>query len=594
MLSLIFKGKAQNIVNVILLILISILFISQFIYFQVFQTFYTIYSLGHGQQVLEFYQEIIHAIKTNLWYLPFYVIPLIFYFLFKQVLKTSQNLSLQSVLVTLLAMLLLHLGALGFIDFGPRDPNSPYQLYHRIHYPLFSVEHLGLLTTMRLDVQRLITHWQPPLEDIPIIDIEPDDEVDEPITYENNVLDIDFDTLIANESNKTLLAMHNYFKNVTPTAKNEFTGKYEGYNLIVLNAEAFSHLAVDPNLTPTLYKMMHEGYYFENFYTPIWGVSTSDGEYVANIGLIPKSNVWSFRQSSTNYLPFAMGNQLRKLDYATYAYHNHTYTYYARDRSHPNMGYIYKGVGNGLEVRRSWPESDLEMMEVSMDDYLSQQPFHAYYMTVSGHMNYNWMGNSMSSKNRHLVNHLAYSEPVKAYLAAQIELDRAMEYLLKQLEAHDLADKTLIVLSADHYPYGLEHEYIEELAQHPVDTNFELYRNGFILYTQGMEPMVISDPASSLDIIPTISNLLGLPYDSRLLMGRDLFSNSPPLVIFNNRSFISNKGRYNAKTRTFDRTYGERVDEDYVAKMNQIINAKFQYSAQILDMDYYRKILSEH
>ena len=167
--------------------------------------------------------------------------------------------------------------------------------------------------------------------------------MDEPITYENNVLDIDFDTLIANESNKTLLAMHNYFKNVTPTAKNEFTGKYEGYNLIVLTAEAFSHLAVDPNLTPTLYKMMHEGYYFENFYTPIWGVSASAGEYVVNIGLIPKSNVWSFRQSSSNYLPFAMGNQLRKLDYATYAYHNHTYTYYARDRSHPNMGYIYKG-----------------------------------------------------------------------------------------------------------------------------------------------------------------------------------------------------------------------------------------------------------
>src|SRR5690606_372494 len=112
--------------------------------------------------------------------------------------------------------------------------------------------------------------------------------------------------------------------------KNDYTGKYKGYNLILITAESFSPFAIDENVTPTLYKMANEGYQFTNFYTPVWGVSTSDGEYVALQGLIPKSGVWSFQESGKNSLPFVLGNQLKKLNYPTRAYHNHTYTYYGR------------------------------------------------------------------------------------------------------------------------------------------------------------------------------------------------------------------------------------------------------------------------
>ena len=75
------------------------------------------------------------------------------------------------------------------------------------------------------------------------------------------------------------------------------------------------------------------------------------------------------------------------------AYHNHTYTYYGRHISHPNLGYVYKGLGNGLDVKESWPESDLEMIEKTVPEYMNSQPFHTYYMTVSGHMQYSFTGN---------------------------------------------------------------------------------------------------------------------------------------------------------------------------------------------------------
>ena len=119
------------------------------------------------------------------------------------------------------------------------------------------------------------------------------------------------------------------------------------------------------------------------------------------------------------------------------------------------MGYEYKGLGNGLNVKETWPESDFEMMELTVPEYINSEPFHAYYMTVSGHMQYSFTGNYIARKNMDFVKDLAYSDQAKAYLATQIELDRALEYLMNELEEAGVADRTLIALSADHYPYGL-------------------------------------------------------------------------------------------------------------------------------------------
>jgi len=352
---------------------------------------------------------------------------------------------------------------------------------------------------------------------------------------------------------------------------------------------------VREDLTPTLYKMVHEGFYFSDFYTPIWRVSTSDGEYVACTGILPKSGVWSFYRSHTNYLPFTMGNQLRNIGYKTVAYHNHTHNYYRRHLSHPNMGYDYKGVGSGLELPRIlWPNSDLEMMQVTIDEYINNQPFHAYYMTVSGHLEYNFGGgNAMASRNREAVEHLPYSDANKAYIACNLELEYALAYLMERLNRAGIAENTFIVLSTDHYPYGLDGTNgISEFLGHQVDREFELYENHLIIYAQGMEPVRIDKPASSLDIIPTVSNLMGLEFDSRLLMGRDLLSNSDPLVIFANRSFITANGR-RIRGGDFVPNPGVTVPDGYADYISAVIEAKFSASTSILDLDYYRILFGD-
>lgn len=605
MISNSFRPKANFILSIILLSAVGFLYASQFIYYQFFRTYYSLYSAVNANQVLGFWRDILHYIfQYSLW-IFLLLLPVIAIVLRrKHISFKSMKIQYKGILV--MAIFLMQATALSVIYINGREQHSAYDLYFQSHFPALSVEKLGVITTMRIDLQRQLfgfsTAAKEPDSDIPLpsdelADTERETSEEDDREDENkrplNIMDINFDELIENETDPVVKNMHEYFSQVQPTAQNEYTGKYEGYNFILITAESFSPFAIHKEVTPTLYKMAHEGFRFTNFYTPLWEVSTSDGEYVACTSLIPKSGVWSFQESADNALPFAMGNQLKKLGYKTVAYHNHTYTYYRRDLSHPNMGYEYKGLGNGLDVEETWPESDLEMMQKTIPEYIDEKPFHAYYMTVSGHMQYSFTGNTIAYKNRDVVKDLPLSDQAKAYLATQVELDRALAYLLEQLEKAGVADRTLIAISSDHYPYGLDDQTMNELAGHQVEENFELYQNSFILYTSGMEPVTIDKPASSLDIIPTLSNLLGLKYDSRLLMGRDIFSDSPPLVIFRNKSFITEKGFYNAMTGEFTPSGGEDVDEEYIEQIKNMVERKFYYSVKILVKDYYRKVFGD-
>ena len=96
---------------------------------------------------------------------------------------------------------------------------------------------------------------------------------------------------------------------------------------------------------------------------------------------------------------------------------------------------------------------------------------------------------------------------------------------------------------------------------------------------------------SSLDVMPTLSNLFGLDYDSRLIMGSDILSNEEPLVIFANYSFINGSGYYNSVLDQFTRWDGEQPDPAKVASMVAEVQNRVAYSATILDTDYYRTVL---
>lgn len=471
----------------------------------------------------------------------------------------------------------------------------------------YAVPRFGLAATIRLEAQYAIFG----LPDAPVIQV--DEPVpDAPVVYDYNKMELDFTATSDLVGGSTLENMHNYFSSKTASQQNEYTGMFKGKNLIQITAEAFSPYVISKELTPTLYKLTHEGFVFTNYYQPGWGQSTTGGEFAHMTGIIPTwvNGNLSFYASHQDYMPFALGNQFRALGYTTVAYHNNSYTYYNRHLTHPNLGYDYYGQGNGLTLTvPGWPYSDLEMMELTapayIEDYVNTgKPFHAYYMSVSGHANWGW-GNAMSAKNREAAV-AAYpnaSQPVQGYIAANLELEYALTYLLEQLEAAGIADDTVICMTADHYPYALvtdNGDYYQELSgKQDSELDISRYKNTWLLWSGSMESSVtVNTPCSAIDILPTVSNLFGLEFDSRLMSGHDVFaqnynasqaSTCMPLVILpTNRgySWITAAGTYDAKTRTFTPNPGITVADDYVKTVSSLIDAKYSYARQLIQYDY--------
>lgn len=572
---------------------IYVLFLAQYINFKFYGNIISVYSVFHGGQVFGFFGAIWAVIKENIFRCLLLFIPVSLLFIFHKKIKSE---SFNPKILWKKALVLLITFIITVLSLNLDTKKSIYtakNLYYNQHYPNQMAQTFGILTTMRLDLERTISGFEE--KTIEVAETS-DKEVNKNPKIEYNVADIDYDSLIKNETNEEIKNIHNYVKSSTPSEKNIYTGMFKGKNLIAIVAEAFSPIAVNKDLTPTLYKLVNSGFVFNNFYTPVYYVSTSDGEYVTLNSLLPKESVWSFSKSSKNYLPYAYGNLFKEIGYTTYAFHDGTYKYYNRHLSHPNMGYTYKACGNGLEKSmkcKIWPQSDLEMINATYDYYKDSEHFMTYYMTISGHLQYNFYGNNMSYRNRELVKDLDKSTAIKAYIAAQKELDKALEELLNKLEADGKLDDTVIVLSADHYPYGLTTDQISEVMN-IEDSKFDVHKNNLVIWSSTMkEPIEINKYGESLDILPTVLNLFGIDFDSRLLMGRDLLSNSDGLVIFNDRSWITDKGKYNASTKVFTPFNNEQVDEDYIESINTKVYNKFVISKNILETNYYKYVFNK-
>lgn len=431
-----------------------------------------------------------------------------------------------------------------------------------------------------------------------------DGVVEEPkLDTSPNAWTIDMEQLAAlSQDGKETKWLAEYIAGLAPTKRNEYTGLFEGYNLIFLTAEGFSTYAVREDLTPTLYKMLNTSFVFTNYYVPLWQTSTSDGEYVNCTGLIPDGQN-SMKKSASISMPYTLPRFFASQGAYSRAYHNNTLSYYSRHLSHPNLGYDFKASRLGklseeewggqifpMEHPKAWPASDYEMMQGTLPEYINDERFHVYYMTVSGHRDYTFKGNSMSSKNREAVADLDLSENARAYIACHIELDKALAYLLEQLEQAGKLENTVICLSADHYPYGMSQEQYEELAGKDLTGDMDLYRNSLILWNAGMEEPVIVDKACcSVDILPTLLNLFGFRFDSRMYAGRDVFSDEEGLVIFNDRSFVSDTVVYSKKKKitAWKKELSEEEQEAYLKAKQQDVKERYQFSAFVLRNDYY-------
>ena len=586
-MTLINNKIVNRIISVLIYVLLVILFGAETIYYSFYKTICGVGGLSYGGQVMDFYTSIIEHIIDNsgiiLLSIVFLIITIIINF------KIDYKMYFKIAFVLLISTFNLNIAVL---EISIINNNKANELMYETNDIMQSTNMFGVITGIVTDAVKSNIGFE---EKIEILD---PPQVSRGEEKEYNVLDIDFDELMENEHNSTIKNMHAYFQNETPSNKNEYTGIFKGKNLIFMVAEGFSPIAVDEKLTPTLYKLVNSSFVFENYYQPLYNCSTSDGEFISQLSLLPGVRTCSMKATEGVYFPYSLGNVMDKYNYKTYGIHGWTYSYYRRDITMPNLGYEYygydrykKGYKYALSgIKDSWPTSDVDVIKSSYPIISKSSPFMAYYMTISGHLPYNFTGgNAMSNRNRGAVSNLDADDSIKAYIASQIELDKSLKLLIDDLRSDNILDDTVIVLTADHYPYGLSNDDIESYVDWMKNPNFDLYKNNLIIYNSEIETTKVSKYTSSLDILPTILNMFGVEYDSRLLMGRDIFSESDDLIIFNNKSWITNKGRYDYLKHEYE-SFDGNYDQDYIDKINKIVDNKFKMSKLIITNDYYRKL----
>lgn len=559
-----FKPKLNRIITPIVMLLPFAFYVSQLVYYRIFGSLFSVSMIGLGADAMEdFGWALADTIKGSVIWIFLCLVPVLaatvyafvgFDRIFKGFSLKMHLLSIcKTVVLWLLAVLLL-------LPFGKGD-FSPYYAYTSSYIDTDTASsRLGVLTNSVVELgHKLFGGGRKEKEEVIVI---PDEPEEPPVDTSPNIIEeLDFAALKLTTDDGGKQQLCDYFAALNGTNKNEYTGLLSSYNLIYICAEAFSSYAIDPVVTPTLYKMSKGGIVLNNYYNSFKN-TTTNGEFAFMTGLWPdvsriadaNSSAGSFVQSKNKLLPFALGNMFENIGVKTYAYHNFRGYYYQRNQTHKNLGYTtlrFMNGTNGMSFTTEWPSSDYEMMQQSIDDYVNNDRFHAYYMTFSGHGPYS-TANPIAVRNIKTVDELLgereLTTQARYYLAANYELEKAMTLLLEKLEAAGKLENTMIVLTGDHYPYYLSDTNLASLAGKEVDQSFEKYKSTCIMYCAGMETVEVDAPCCNVDILPTVLNLLGMEYDSRLLAGTDIFSNTTHIAMLYNKSFVTDKVKYNAQT----------------------------------------------
>ncbi len=582
----IFNKKINKVLTYLIYGIMWFCYSLYYIFYKVFITPFSIALFRQSDQTLKFGKNILISIFQNIHIIILFLLPIILLIIFRKKLD-YERLKLKNIGIAICVLILTVDIYVVNIFVQKKEVGGIYNLYFETNNISLNIERLGVPASIYLDIYRSIFGIEEKIELVDNPQVE-DDSDDELFEYEDNTAELDLSSTDGN-----IGKINSFVKNETGTKKNKYTGMFENMNLIYIVAESFSEIAVSEELTPTLYKLVHEGFYFENFYTSN-NLSTIGGEFQALTGLYADNTILSSWRNGSAYYPYGLGTVFKNLGYNTYAYHDNSAYYQDRNVYLKSQGLDnYKGCYNGLEKLincEQWPQSDVEMINATIDDYInSDKPFLTYYMTVSGHFYYGFNSNAIANKNKALVKDLDYPEEVKGYLATQIELDKALSVLLDKLESANKLDNTVIVLLADHYPYNLSIDNINKLSSYERDNLIEANSNNLIIYNSKMKSIKVDKVGMSIDVIPTVYNLFGIDYDSRIIMGKDILSTSEGIAIFKDKSWVTNKGTYYASTGKFV-AKSDNVADDYVDTINSIVNNRVAISRMIVANNYYKYV----
>ena len=131
---------------------------------------------------------------------------------------------------------------------------------------------------------------------------------------------------------------------------------------------------------------------------------------------------------------------------------------------------------------------------------------------------------------------------------------------------------------------------MNELSEVDRNDEFYKYKSNLVIYNKNINKYLSNNNyCSNIDILPTILNLYGFEFDSRLFMGRDILSNNDGMVVFGNRNIITKNYKYSNMN---DVMYG-KLDKNYLNEIKNNIYMKYRISRLILENNYYNYLFND-
>ena len=456
--------------------------------------------------------------------------------------------------------------------------------------PNIAISQFGVETFALLDVSTLIMpnkNGEIKYDQQEVVEV-----VDE---YKREFDDSEWIALNEREAVSDYKTLNNYFMSKTITPKNEYTGMFEGKNLIIIMLESGSNVLLDyPEYFPNINKLYNEGWAWDNAFSPRNACSTGNNEMTGITSLYTINRNCTANVYKENTYFESIFNLFNEKNYNVTSYHDYDDHFYYRKEYHPNMGSQYFYNVDDLGVRRlgdlnfqPWP-SDEECVEKALPKFVDEDKFMAWMTTVSSHMKYN-ISSVTGDMYLDLFTDKTWDIQAKRYMSKLKIVDNAIGKLIEELEAADKLDDTIIMLYADHEPYGMDAEIFQQIAKYDVlTTTGDVDRTPFIIYNPELTPTKYHEYTSYINILPTLANLFDLDYDPRLYGGEDLLSDTyTNVVAFADGSWRNDIAYFDATSSNITYLGEETYTPEEIKKINTRIKNEMEMDNLAIKRDYF-------
>ena len=386
-----------------------------------------------------------------------------------------------------------------------------------------------------------------------------------------------YDFINRAENQDIIAELDDWYASKEPDPDNEWTGRFQGKNLIMIQLEAIDTWLINEQFMPNLYRIQQESLDFTQNYTPMYlDAGTFNTEMIVNTGLISPFVGSTSSMYSRNAYPDSLAHLMRNAGYSANSFHRSTGETYNRGEVHENIGYSHYYSGEEMGI---WNlDFDTELM-AGYDLFTANAPFLSFIITFSGHGPYE--NSAVSAQWYDYAASLlpADTEPmvIHAYAHAY-ETDRFIGMLYDRLEADGRLDDTVLVFYADHYDYYVLDTGIIMRQKDVYDTDL-ICRTPFFIYEKNTPPQKIEKVVSSMDILPTLVNLFGLDCDGTHYVGNDAFSDNGGYVIFPDYAWYDGT--------TYWTPLGDVPADEAISQRNEELKTRLQMSWDTMKTDYF-------